>query len=84
MRSRPPLTIPATAQETTAPAPPKKAAPARKLELKDLSLAVEGTVQDESKGTEIKNTGKETEHGAAHYEVEILLSVKYHGFNADT
>jgi uncharacterized membrane protein YkoI len=75
----------ATAQGTKAAAPLKKAAtPARKLGLKDLPLAVQKTIQDESKGAEIKNIGKETEHGVAQYEVETILSGKHRDFNVDT
>lgn len=79
------LTVVATAQETKAAAPQKKAAaPAKKLELKDLPLAVQKTIQDESKGAEIKNIGKETEHGVAQYEVETILNGKHRDFNVDT
>ena len=78
------LTGAATAQETKAAAPLKKAAPAKKLELKDLPLAVQKTIQDESKGAEIKNIGKETEHGVAQYEVETTLNGKHRDFNVDT
>jgi uncharacterized membrane protein YkoI len=79
------LTVFAAAQETKAAAPLKKAAaPARKLELKDLPLAVQKTIQDESKGAEIKNIGKETEHGVAQYEVETILNGKHRDFNVDT
>jgi hypothetical protein len=79
------LIAPATAQETKAAAPLKKAAtPARKLALKDLPLAVQKTIQDESKGAEIKNIGKETGRGVAQYEVETILSGKHRDLNVDT
>ena len=75
----------ATAQEKKASLPPKKAAvPAKKLELKDLSPAVQKTIQDEAKGAEIRNIGKETEHGVAQYEVETMLNGKHRDFNVDT
>ena len=51
----------------------KPSAPAKKLELKDLPPAVQKTIQDESKGAEIKNIGKESEHGVVQYEVETTL-----------
>jgi len=79
------LIAPATAQETkVAELPKKTAAPARKLALKDLPLAVQKTIQDESKGAEIRNIGKETEHGVAQYEVETILNGKHRDFNVDT
>ena len=75
----------ATAQEKKAAAPPKKAAaPAKKLELKDLAPAIQKTIQDEAKGAEIKNIGKETEDGVAQYEVETMLNGKHRDFNVDT
>ena len=61
------LSLSVTAQEK------KAAAQAKKLELKDLPPAVQKTIQDESKGAEIKNIGKETEHGVVQYEVETTL-----------
>ena len=68
----------ATAQEK------KAAAPAKKLELKDLAPAVQKTIQVEAKGAEIKNIGKETEDGVAQYEVETMLNGKRRDFNLDT
>jgi uncharacterized membrane protein YkoI len=79
------LAVGAAAQEKKATSPQKKAAPAaKKLELKDLPPAVQKTIQDELKGGEIKNIGKETEHGVAQYEVETMLNGKHHDFNVDT
>ena len=61
------------------------AAPAeKKLALKDLPPAVQTTIQGELKGAEIKNIGKETEHGVAQYEVETMLNGKHRDFNVDT
>ena len=56
----------------------------KSLHLKDLPAAVQKTVQDNLKGGEIKNIGKETEHGVAQYEVETMLSGKHRDFNVDT
>jgi uncharacterized membrane protein YkoI len=79
------LTFTAAAQEKkTTTAPKKAAAPTKKLELKDLPAAVQKTIQDELKGGEIKNIGKETEHGVAQYEVETMLNGKHRDFNVDT
>ena len=61
----------------------KPAAPAKKLELKDLPPAVQKTIQEESKGAQIKNIGKETEHGVAQYEVETMLNGKHRDFDVD-
>jgi uncharacterized membrane protein YkoI len=60
------------------------AAPAKKLELKDLPPSVQKTVQDEAKGAEIRNIAKETEHGVAQYEVETMLNGKHRDFDVDT
>jgi hypothetical protein len=54
------------------------------LALKDLVPAVQKTIQAELKGREIKNIGKETEHGVAQYEVETTLNGKHRDFNVDT
>src|SRR5450756_1749437 len=79
------LTVAATAQETKAVAPLKNAAaPAGKLALKDLPLAVQKTIRDESKGAQITDIGKETGHGVAQYEVETFLNGKHRDFNVDT
>ncbi len=56
----------------------------RKLALKDLSPAVQTTIQAELKGGEIKNIGKETEHGLDQYEVETMVNGKHRDFNVDT
>jgi uncharacterized membrane protein YkoI len=71
------LTAGAAAQEK------KTAAPAKKLELKDLSPAVQKTIQDQSKGAEIKNISKETEAGKTQYEVETMVNGKHRDFNVD-
>ncbi len=56
----------------------------KKIDLKSLPPAVQKTIQDELKGGEIKNIGKETEHGVAQYEVETMLNGKHRDFNVDT
>jgi uncharacterized membrane protein YkoI len=78
------LTAGATAQDKKKPtAPPKKAAAARKLEVKDLPAAAQKTVGEQAKGAEIKNIGKETEGGKTEYEVETMLNGKRRDFNVD-
>src|SRR5579871_3379554 len=57
---------------------------AKKLEVKDLPAAVQKTVQDETKGAEIKSISKETEHGVAQYEIETILNGKHRDLNVDT
>jgi uncharacterized membrane protein YkoI len=56
----------------------------KKLTLKDLPAPVQATVQSELKGGEIRNIGKETEHGVAQYEIETLREGKHRDFNVDT
>jgi hypothetical protein len=55
----------------------------KKLQVKDLPAAVQKTVQDNLKGGEIKNIGKEKEDGVEQYEVESLLNGKSRDFNVD-
>ena len=59
-------------------------AAAAKLTLKDLPAAAQKTVNDNLKGGEIQNIGKETEHGVAQYEIETMLGGKHRDFNVDT
>jgi hypothetical protein len=54
------------------------------LQLKDLPAAVRTAVQDNLKGGEIKNIGKEKEDGVEQYEVESVLNGKSRDFNVDT
>jgi len=56
----------------------------KKIAFKDLPPAVQTTIQEELKGAEIKNIGKETEHGVAQYEVETMLKGKHRDINVDT
>lgn len=53
------------------------------LQVKDLPAAVQKTVQDNLKGGEIKNIGKEKEDGVEQYEVESVLNGKTRDFNVD-
>ena len=54
---------------------------AKSIEVKDLPPAVQKTVQEQSKGAEIKNISKEREKGAWQYEVETMLNGKHRDFN---
>ena len=56
---------------------------AKSLAVKDLPPAVQKTVQEQTKGAEIKNISKETEHGATQYEVETMVNGKHRDFNVD-
>lgn len=56
----------------------------KKYVLKDLPPAVQKGILAELKGGEIKNIGKETEHGVTQYEVETMLNGKHRDFNVDT
>jgi uncharacterized membrane protein YkoI len=67
-----------TAGVLTAPA-----SAAKNYTPKELPPAVQKTVQEESKGAEIKNIGKETEKGVTQYEVETILNGKHRDFNVD-
>jgi uncharacterized membrane protein YkoI len=59
------------------------AAPARKLELRDLPPAVQKTVKAELKGASITSISKETEKGVQQYEIETVISGKHRDFNVD-
>jgi len=59
------------------------AAPAKKLQLKDLPPPVQTTIREQSKGAEIRNISRETEDGIAQYEVETMLNGKHRDFNVD-
>lgn len=56
----------------------------KKLQVKDLPAAVQKTVREQTKGTEIKNISKETEKGVAQYEVETTVNGKHRDFNVDS
>lgn len=55
----------------------------KKLTLKELPAEAQKTIQAELKGGEIKNIGKETEHGVTQYEVETMLNGKHRDFEVD-
>jgi uncharacterized protein YpmB len=57
---------------------------AKSLAVKDLPPAVQETIQEQTKGAEIKNISKETEKGVAQYEVETMVNGKHRDFNVDT
>jgi uncharacterized membrane protein YkoI len=59
------------------------ASAAKNYAMKELPPAVQKTVQEESKGAEIKNIGKETEKGVTQYEIETMLNGKHRDFNVD-
>jgi hypothetical protein len=55
----------------------------KSLQLKHLPAAVQKTVEDNLKGGQIKNIGKEKEDGIEQYEVETTLNGKSRDFNVD-
>jgi hypothetical protein len=57
---------------------------AKSLAVRDLPPAVQKTVQEQTRGAEIKSISKETEKGVAQYEVETMVSGKHRDFNVDT
>ena len=73
-----------TAQDKTAKTVKKMPVASNKLELKDLEPAVQKTIQEEAKGAEVRNIGRETEHGVRQYKVETMLNGKHRDFNVDS
>jgi uncharacterized membrane protein YkoI len=55
----------------------------KKLQVKDLPAAAQKTVQEQTKGAEIKNIIKETEDGKTSYEIESIVNGKHRDFNVD-
>jgi uncharacterized membrane protein YkoI len=55
----------------------------KKLQMKDLPPAVQKTVQEQTKGAEIKGLSKETEKGKTSYEVETMVNGKHRDFLVD-
>jgi hypothetical protein len=55
----------------------------KRVELKDLPPAVQKTVQDQTKGADIKGISVETEHGKASYEVETMINGKHRDLEID-
>jgi uncharacterized membrane protein YkoI len=56
---------------------------AKMLALKDLPAEAQKTIRAELKGGQIRNIGKEIEHGVVQYEVETVLNGKHRDFNVD-
>jgi hypothetical protein len=56
----------------------------KSLQLKDLPPAVQKAVQDNLKGGEIKNIGKEKEDSIEQYEIETLRNGTARDYNVDT
>ncbi|MCX6602238.1 MAG: hypothetical protein NTV52_01445 [Acidobacteria bacterium] len=56
-------------------------ATAKSIDVKKLPPAVQKTVQEQTKGAEIKNISKEKEKGAWQYEVETMRNGKHRDFN---
>src|ERR1022692_3182902 len=59
------------------------AAAEKKLQMKDLPAAVQKTVQDQTKGAEIKGISSETEKGKLTYEIETMVNGKHRDFLVD-
>src|ERR1039457_1097617 len=59
------------------------AAAEKKLQMKDLPPAVQKTVQDQTKGAEIRGISSETEKGKLTYEVETMVNGKHRDFLVD-
>jgi len=55
----------------------------KKMPMKDLPPAVQKTVQDQTRGDEIKGLSKETENGKTEYEVETIRAGKHRDFVVD-
>jgi uncharacterized membrane protein YkoI len=55
----------------------------KKLQMKDLPAAVQKTVQEQTKGAEIKGLSTETENGKTTYEVETMVKGKHRDFLVD-
>ena len=56
------------------------AAAEKKLQMKDLPPAVQKTVQEQTKGAEIRGLSTETEKGKTTYEVETMVNGKHRDF----
>jgi uncharacterized membrane protein YkoI len=55
----------------------------QKLALKDLPPAVQKTVQDQTKGADIRAISKATENGKTSYEIETMVNGKHRDFDID-
>jgi hypothetical protein len=56
----------------------------KKVALKDLPPAVQKTVQDQTRGAEIKGLSMETENGKTTYEVETVVNGKHRDLEIDS
>jgi uncharacterized membrane protein YkoI len=54
------------------------------LTMKDLPPAVQKTVQEQTKGAEIKSIAKETEDGKTRFEIETVVNGKHRDLAIDT
>ncbi|MGA3018805.1 MAG: PepSY domain-containing protein [Bryobacteraceae bacterium] len=59
------------------------AAAEKKVQMKDLPPAVQKTVQDQTKGAEIRGISSETEKGKLIYEVETMVNGKHRDILVD-
>src|ERR1039457_1941863 len=59
------------------------AAAEKKLQMKDLPPAVQMTVQDQTKGAEIRGISNETEKGKLTYEIETVVNGQHRDFLVD-
>jgi uncharacterized protein YpmB len=59
------------------------AAAEKKVQLTDLPPAVQKTVQDQTKGAEIRGISSETEKGKLTYEIETMVNGKHRDFLVD-
>ncbi len=55
----------------------------KKVQMKDLPPAVQKTVQDQTKGAEIRGISSETEKGKLTYEVETMVNGKHRDITVD-
>ena len=55
----------------------------KQVAMKDLPPAVQKTIQDQTKGAEIKGITRETEKGKTTFEVETLVAGKHRDFDLD-
>ena len=55
----------------------------KQVAMKDLPPAVQKTVQDQTKGADIKAISKETENGKTSYEIETMVNGKHRDFDID-
>jgi hypothetical protein len=59
------------------------AAAEKKVELKNLPLAVQNAVAEQTKNAELKGLSKETEHGVTSYEIETVANGRHRDVTVD-